>query len=258
MKFSIKPQHLKYLILGAGGLGLVLRIVLYATGTDEKGLLVTGHWARIGLWILTALTAAVIILFTKPIEGPGNYRDCYPVSYAAGLGSFAAAAGILITTISEMSALASTIELVLRLFGFGAAAAFVLIGLGRLMGTKSHFLLHAVICGYFGLRMVWQYQQWSSDPQLLDYCFYLTAYVALMLTAYQHAAFDADMGSHRQLWLLTLIAVYLCCLSLKGTQDTLLMLVCGIWAFTNLTSLTVRPRRQRPTLILDEDTPEKG
>lgn len=258
MKFSVKPQLLKYLVLGAGGLGLALRIALYATGTDEKGLLVTGHWAHIALWILTALTAAAIFLFTKPIEGPKDYRDCHPVSYAAGLGSFAAVAGILITTISEMATPPSTIELVVRIVSFAAMAAFALIGLCRLMGARPSFLLHALVCFYFALRMVWQYQLWSSDPQLQDYCFYLTAYVALMLTAYHHAAFDAGLGKHRYLWLLTLAAVYLCCLSLKGTRDTLLMLTCGIWAFTNLTSLTVRPRRQRPALILDGDEPEKG
>ena len=105
--------------------------------------------------------------------------------------------------------------------------------------------------------MVSRYQMWSSDPQLQDYCFYLTAYVALMLTAYHHAAFDAGMGSHKLLWFFSLAAMYLCCLSLKGNADTVLLLGCGVWAFTNLTHLTVRPRRQRPALDLSEDPAEE-
>ena len=258
MKFSMKPQLLKYLVLGTGGLGLVLRILLYATGMDEKGLLVTGHWANSGVFMLTAALAAILFLCTRPIDGPKVYRSCYPVSCAAGLGAFAAMAGVLFTTICEMAISPSSMELAVRLMGFVVMAAFAVIGFCRLMGAKPHFLLHAAVCLYFALRMVWQYQQWSSDPQLQDYCFYLGAYVALMLTAYQHAAFDADMGRHRSLWLVSLGAVYLCCLSLRGNRDTFLLLGCGIWAFTNLTNLTVRARRQRPALILDEEAPKEA
>lgn len=256
MKFSVKPQLLKYLVLGAGGLGLALRILLYATGTDEKGLLATGHWAGIGTWLITGLAAVGIFLFTRSIDGPKAYRDSYPVSAASGLGAFAAAAGVLIASFSEMGSSSAPVQKAVWIFGFVSAAAFAAVGLCRLMGAMPHFLLHAAVCIYFALRMVSQYQLWSSDPQLMDYCFYLTAYVALMLTAYHHAAFAADMGSHRKLWRVSLAAVYLCCLSLKGSHDTLLMLTCGIWAFTNLTALSLPPRRQRPALILDEEKPE--
>lgn len=258
MKFSVKPQLLKYLVLGAGGLGLVLRILLYTTGMDEKGLLVSGHWAHIAVWLLTAAAAAVIFLFTRPIEGPADCRDCYPVSIPAGVGAVAAAAAILIASFSEMGSAFMPVQKIVWIFGFVAAAAFLGIGLCRLTGAGAHFLLYAAVCIYFALRMVSLYQLWSSDPQLQDYCFYLTAYVALMLCAYHHAAFGADMGNHRALWMFSLAAVYLCCLSLKGTQDTLLMLSCGLWAYTNLTSLSLRPRRQRPALVLNEQGPEEN
>lgn len=258
MKLSVKPQLLKYLVLGAGGLGLILRIALYATGTDEKGLLVSGHWASIALWILTIAAAAAAALFTRPINGPERYQDCCPVSLSGALGAFAAMIGIGATTISEFTEFSITIHLVVWILGLCSAISMGIIGFCRLTGGKPHFLLYAVVCLYFALRMVSQYQLWSSDPQLTDYCFYLSAYVGLMLTAYHHAAFAADMSKHRPLWFLTLITVYLCCLSLKGTRDTLLMLTCGIWAFTNLTALSVPPRRQRPTLSLDEDSPEEG
>ena len=257
MKFSVKPQLLKFLVLGMGGLGLALRILLYATGMDEKGLLAEGHWASTGIWLLTAAAALTIVLFTRPIEGPVDHRDCYPVSIAGGLGALAAAAAILIASISEIGSVFMPVQRAVCIFGFVTAAALVIIGLCRLTGAKAHFLLYGAVCLYFALRMVSQYQIWSSDPQLMDYCFYLTAYVALMLTAYHHAAFGADMGNHRMLWLFSLVAVYLCCLSLKGTRDTLLMLTCGIWAFTNLTSLTLRARRQRPQLILEEEPEEE-
>lgn len=252
MKFSIKPENLKYLTLGAGGLGLVLRVVLYATGTDEKGLLVAGHWAGIAMWILTVLVAAALYLSTKPIQGPTQYRDAYPVSYPAGLGALGLSLGILITTISDLSDPPSTVDLIVWILGALSVVALAGICLCRLSGSRPSFLLHGVVCMYFAMRMVSRYQFWSSDPQIADYAFYLGAYVALMLTAYHQAAFDADMGSHRALWLGSLAAVYLCCLSLKGNTDTILLLTAGLWAFTNLPSLTVRPKRQRPRLNWEE------
>ena len=40
MNEPIAPNKLKYLMLGAGGIGLVLRTLYYATGVDSRGLLV--------------------------------------------------------------------------------------------------------------------------------------------------------------------------------------------------------------------------
>lgn len=252
MKLSIKAKQLKFLVLGAGGLGLALRIVLYATGIDGRGLLVEGHWSAITLWILTAAAAAVLFLSTRSLTGPTGYAAAYPVSFAGAVGAFAAMIGIGMTTVREFAVFSSRLQLIVWAFGLCSAISMGIIGVFRLIRIKPHFLLHTVVCLYFALRMISQYQLWSSDPQLQDYCFYLCAYVALMLTAYHHATFDADMGNHRSLWFFSLAAVYLCCLSLKGTRDTVLLLCCGVWAFTNLTNLTLR-RRQRPVLNLNED-----
>lgn len=258
MKLSVKPQLLKYLVLGLGGLSLVLRVLLYTTGTDEKGLLAAGHWAHWAIWLLTALTVLLILFVTRPVEGPKAYRDCYPASAPAGLGAFAAAAGVLLASLPGGEEALLPVQKAAQFFGHLTAAALLATGVCRLMGAKPHFLLHSTVCLYFALRMVSQYQLWSSDPQLMNYCFHLCAYIALMLTAYHHAAFCTDMGSHRLLWLYSLAAVYLCCLCLRGDRDSLLMLTCGIWAYTNLTCLTPRPRRQRPALVLDDDGPESS
>lgn len=257
MKSSIKPEKLKFLTLGVGGLGLALRIVLYATGTDDKGLLARNHWACTAVWLLTAAVALLLFFQTRHIQGPEAYRDAFPVSYVSGLGAIAMGVVVLVTTISGLKNLDTNLGRVLTVVGFVAAVSLVFIGICRLMGMKPLFLCHGAVCIYFALRMVSQYQLWSSDPQLQDYVFYLMAYVCLMLTAYHHAAFDAGMGVHRWLWLLSLASVYLCCLSLKGNQDIWLLFTAGIWAFTNLTTLTVKPRRQRPALILDDAPTEE-
>lgn len=255
MKLTFNTDRLKYLILGAGGLGLILRILLYATGIDGRGLLVADHWAHIALWIVTIAVAAAVFLLTRFLGGPTDYKAAYPVSFPAAVGAFAAMLGIAVTTGQEFAEFSSRLNLIVWVLGLCSVAAMGYIGICRLTGRKPYPLPHALLCLYFALRMVSQYQQWSADPQLQDYCFFLGAYVALMLTAYHHAAFDADMGSHKQLWLFSLASVYLCCLSLKGNMDLLLLAGCGIWAFTNLTSRTIF---QRPAPKADASTPEEA
>lgn len=253
MKLTVKPNLLKYVILGAGMLGFALRAALYATGIDGRNLLIRDHWAGICLWALTAAVAVAIIAFTRKLEGPEDYSKAQPVSFSGAVGAFAAAFGIGITTVWEFAEFYSRLHLIVWILGLCATVALVLVGICRLLGNRPAFPLHTIVCIYFALRMVCQYQYWSADPQLLDYCFYLCAYVTLMLTGYHHAAFDAGIGKHRPLWRLSLASVYLCCLSPNGSLDTLLLLCCGVWAFTNLTCLQVRPRRQRPELHLDTE-----
>ncbi len=258
MKMILKPQQLKTLILGMGALGFLLRVLLYTTGMDEKGLLITSHWSAIALWILTAAAGAALVLLTRPIRGPQRYADAYPVSTPGAIGCFAAGAAFLISSIGSISECFTTLDTAVMVLGFVSTAAMVAVGLCRLLGAKPFFLFHGVVCLYLALRMVGQYQHWSSDPELLDYCFYMGANVALMLTCYHLAAFDAGMGNHRTLWLSGLATVFLCCLSLIGGREPLFTALCGGWIFTNLTNLTARPRRRRPTLVLDDAANQEG
>ena len=229
MKINVKPQKLKILILAMGAVGFLLRVLLYTTGIDEKGLLITNHWSAIGLWILTAAAAAALILLTRSIQGPQRYADAYPVSNPGGFGCFAAAAAFLISSIGSISECFTTLDAAVMVLGFVSAAAMVAVGLCRLLGAKPFFLFHGVVC----------------------------LYLALMLSCYQLAAFDAGLGNHRKLWLSGLCAVYLCCLALIGGREPLFTALCGGWIFTNLTSLTVRPRRRRPTMVSENTAPKQ-
>lgn len=241
MKLSVKPELIKLLALAAGLCGLMLRIVLFATGFDEKGLLIAGHWAGRGLWVLTAAMVAMLFLLSRIIDGPKRYRSAHPASFSACLGCALAAFAVGRTVIGEFHAQ----PLPATLLGLAAALCLLVIGFCRVQPCKPNFLLHCVVCVFFAVRMISQYRSWSSDPQVLDYAFYLGAHIALMLTAYQHAAFDLGSGSHRTLWCCSLLASYLCFVSLTATADTWLLMGCGIWAFTNVTSLKPRKRHIR-------------
>ena len=256
MKYNIHPKQLKFLIGGAGVLGLALRTLLYTIGFDGRGLLVEQHPVSIALWCLTAAAGAALLVFGFKISGPESYADAYPVSFGAAMGCFALALGLAVTTVREFSKFSTRLHLIIWVLGLVCAVAMVCVGIFRLLGKKPYFLFHTLLCVYFALRMVSLYRVWSSDPCLQDYCFYLCAYVTLMLTAYHQAAFDADMGKHRPLWIFSLAGVYLCCLSLKGSQDGLLLLGSAVWSFTNLTTLTASTRRTRPELKLDASDPQ--
>lgn len=254
MKLSVKPHLLKLFALSAGLLGLMLRMVLYATGTDEKGLLIANHWAGITVYGLTAVVVLGLLLLTRSIQGSADYRDAHPRSILAGSGSLVLALAVLMSCLSEISSPPDSIGTFIRwVLGFLTVVSLACICLCRVTGSKPIFLFHGILCVWLALRMVMQYQNWSADPQMQDYVFYLLAHVALMLTAYHQAAFDAGMGSHRSLWYLSLVAVFLCLLSLRDSLDTLLLLAAAFWALTNLTSLDTRPRRQRPALDLQEE-----
>lgn len=237
MVLTPRPVTTKYLILSAGILAAVLRATRYAVGVDEKGLLIRNHWTGIGVAILCAGVAALIILLTRTMSGQatGSRR-----SIPAGLGAMTAALAVALCPVAGP---ADPMSAAANLLRFPAALALIAVGLCRFTGKKPSFLLHCLFCLYLALRTVIQYRIWSADPQYQDYCFYLLAHLALMGTAYQFAALDAGYGHLRRSWIAGLAAVFLCFAGCVGTGDIPFPIGCALWALTNLAS---RPAREEP------------
>lgn len=229
----VRWRILKYLVPVSGILCYLLRSTLYSSGVDEKGLLVTGHWAATGLWLLTALTAGILFLLPSKAQAK-NIRVLYPPSGISAAGAILAGVSFAICGIpSPVGGNLGLAEVVLRFAGAGALAC---VGFCRFTGRKPFFLFHGIVCVYLALRMICQYRLWCADPQLLNYCFQLGAYVSLMFFAYQLAALDAGLPNLRKLWATGLAAVYLCSVSLPGSGEGFFLLCCGIWALTNLST----------------------
>ena len=245
MKSFSKPDHLKYVIPAAGLAGFALRAALYQIAADGAGLLRRNHPLALILWILTAAVLVKLLLACRKIQSPEQYANCFRPSVPAALGCAAAAVGIFLTAPGFPAA--DRLTLVYTILGWCSAAGLLVLGFCRFAGFSAGFLPAAALCLYFALGMICRYQSWSSDPQLQNYCFQLLACVSLMLTAYHHAAFGAELGSHKGLWFFSLASVYFCALSLAGPEHWLFYLAAGIWALTNLTSLTAPKRRRRTT-----------
>ena len=235
MSLSRKSNQLKLLLTAAGLLGLLLRFVLLQTAADEKGLLVTGHWADIGSWLLTAAMVGIIFFSLRHCTGPADYSAAFPKSMLRCIGSLVAACGFLLsgTPVVASTNLAAA-EPALRIL---AAAALAAVAYCRLRGKKPTMLLHGTVCLYLALRMVCRYQIWSAHPQLQHYAFYLGAHVALLLGSYHLTAFDAGSGSHRSLWNWALAAVFLCLAAIPGSEEPFFLLCCALWMLTSLSTV---------------------
>lgn len=238
MKLAVKPNQMKLLLGAAGILGLVLRAVLYTAGVDPKGLLIRGYWAGVAVWLLTAAVAAVLLLWCRRLAKSRNYQTVFPASVFSAAGAALAGIAFALSPVSQApSDTFASIESVMR---FIAAGSLICVSYCRFRGKAPLFLCHSAVCLYLALRLVCQYRIWSADPQLQNYVFYMGTHVALMITAYQFAAFDAGYGSHRKLWAAGLAGTYLSVVSVAGSDDPFFLICCALWVLSNLSRPTFR------------------
>ena len=237
MNKIFKSTLLPVFTLICGLLGFGLRLWLFGTGIDEKGLLVAGHPASVLIWILTAIVVAVVALGVRKLMPIEKYNQLFPASPVAGIGCMLGATGILYGTIREYLQVRDTITLVTLILGLLAAVALVLLGACRWQGKRPAFWLQSAVTVYFMLHLVSQYRLWSAESQLQVYFFPLLASVFLMLTAYHGAVLDAEKGSRRWYVFGSQCALFFCCLSLQGSSWPF-YLAMALWLTTGLCSLT--------------------
>lgn len=237
MKRFLQPVVLPFLILGAGGIGIALRIWLMLGGTDKKGLLLAGHPAQTLLWILVALVFAALFLFTRDLKRAPKYTFNYPPSVIGAIGAGAAAVGILLASIQELSAGGDMLATVCGGLGLGCTTLLAVIALCRWKGYRYSVILHGLVCVYAMLHLVCKYRQWSSEPQLLTYCFQLFCHAALALAIFYRVCFDADTGKRRALAVSHLATAFFGLVAIPGSPDWFYFLTVSLWMLTDLCSL---------------------
>ena len=243
MKKYLHPTKLPLLTLGLGGLGLALRVWLFASA-DENGLLKAGHPAITLVWLLAAVTLAGTFLLTRPLHGPGKYIHNFPRSLAAAVCCWAAAAAFFLRAMGTLLDSPDALGTVSGILGILAVPCLALTGLSRFKGQRTSFLFHTVICLAFTGQILGQYRVWSASPALQHYCFQMLSTVGLMLTAYHRAEFDARFGKRRAYAFVALSTLFFCLLAIPEGDSGLFYLIMAAWVFTNLCSM--RPARRRP------------
>ena len=236
MKKRLNYKLLPFLVLAAGTVALGLYVWLMGTEND-KGFIDKFHISAIFLLGLTGIVVAGVFVFTRNLVKGNHYKFNFPASNLGGLGAWVAAAGILCTSLLELPGAADKMAFYSALLGVLAAIALVFVGHCRSKGLHPNVMAHVVICVHLMLRLIVMYRQWSSDPQLYDYCFRLLAVVCAMLAVYQRACFDANCGKRPDYTFFNLMSIYFCVICLGGS-DRILYLAIGIWLFTDLCNLS--------------------
>lgn len=246
MKQTLSPARLPLLVLGLGGIGLVLGKWFYGTGVDDRDLLVLGHPAGILLALLAIAVPVFLFLTCRTDRTEGTYRQNFPASPAAFIGSVVEAVGIFILSMGDLMDRTDVFCSVTGILGVVCFPALVVCGYCRWKQMRPSFLLHGLICLFFALHLFSQYRIWSSDPQFPDYGFQMLANIGLMMAAYQRTAFDLDMGNRGLYRFYSLGAVFFCCLSLATPGAGMFQLATAAGVYTDLCAPELATGKETP------------
>ena len=224
-RFSVLP----YLTMGAGGLGLRLRLWLFSA-TDEKGLLPHFHIADPLLYILTALTLGSIFLACRQ-------RCTSPVPRQRlrlwdALGHVLGGLGLLLCAVFSLfdPAAAGLAVLVGVLLG---GSILILTGVLTALGKAAPYWIFALLTAALMLYTIAQCRVWGGEPQLQVYFFPLMASVFAILTSYHRTLLAAGQRKARLLAFFSQSCLFFCFLSLNTRQWPLYLgLLC--WACAQL------------------------
>ena len=214
MKNKSKFMLLGTLLLSAAGTGLMAWLL--KTGVDHKGLFIASHPAIPFLFILTAVQMFLLLLHMLVLPKENRPAHEPPVSNIGALGHLVGASGILFTSLSFVTEGPDTMELVLAVLGFVCVLCLGFVAICKLSGTKYACFPYVSVTVYFMVFLAYQYQQWSSETQLLNYFFPLLATVFLMLSSYYRASQTAREKRPRQMEFFALGALFFSCVAILG------------------------------------------
>ncbi len=229
MKNPVKSSVLPLLPMTAGIFGILFRFWLLSTGVDEKGLLVRSHPAHVLIWILVPLTLALVALAAQ--NAAPQCEKPFPASRLGAAGCVLAALGIFISDLLELNQ--DPLSIVSGILGFLAALGCLHTGWCRLQGRQGSIWWQSIITLYFMIHLIFQYRQWSAEPQLQNYFFPLLASVFLMLWCYHRAVLDQNHKNRRSCLFFGQCALFFSCISVT-TGSWLFYLAMALWTASDL------------------------
>lgn len=225
MKYPFRSHILPYFTLAAGALGFALQCWLFSC-MDEKGLLPVNHPASIILYILTAVTIAVLFLSTRHLTPRRvNKKAIRLLSASAYLTG---GAGFLFTAVSLFGA-GTKLNLAAAVAALISSLTMLYLAALKYFRKRLPYQAAAVITIALMLITVAQCRIWGTIPQLQEYFFPLMASVFLILTAYHNTACLAKQADSTLLAFFSQGALFFCFLSLNSSRWPLYLgLLC--WA----------------------------
>ena len=229
MKNPFQKEYLFPIALTTGVLGFILRLWLYLTGFDNRGLLMREHPAYWVAFVLIAVALLMLFLCLKDTDIKSLPFRASPVALA---GCLAAAAGIVAADLFELSRQPDRVTVISCLLGIVAAICLVVAGLQQQKGKKSSYYLHGILTIYLMVHLISQYRVWNAEPQLQEYFFQLMASIFLMFTAYQRTLLDSGNGNPKNFLLCNYAAAFLCCFAVVG-ENRLFYIAMALWTIGN-------------------------
>jgi hypothetical protein len=115
MKGNFVSRVPALMMLASGIAALLLRIMLYRTAVDVKGLLLRNSPLEIAVIVLTAAVLLGIALIARKTENSCRYEDICSASLIAGIGHVAAGSGILVTVLTGTTMMGGYMEMIWRI-----------------------------------------------------------------------------------------------------------------------------------------------
>ncbi len=242
MKKYLRYAHL--ITLAAGIVGMLLVFWLYAGGTNERGLYPTNHTG----WILAGILTTAFVVFawflTNRAGNNRSYRQNFPASIPATLGSLAAAAGLLMGGY-EALCMQNQLGLLSGILGILGAIAMVWAAADRFRGLRHKLPVHMLPCLYFALHLFTLGQQYGSEPEMCRYLYRFWATISMVPACYWLWSFDVSMGKRTNCLFWCLVAGYCNLVAAAGSSQRLLHFCMAAWMLTALPRLRYLPKLPR-------------
>jgi hypothetical protein len=215
MKHPFRSSILPFFTMGAGGLGLALRTLLFSK-MDENSLLPADHWTGTALYILTALTLGILFLATRDLT-PRRIGLRF-VRFSGTLAYLLGGISLILTALLKLSATHARLAWLAVAASLAGGIAMLFMAALKVSRKRLPYWLPAILTVVLMLDAVTQCQVWGAVPQLQIYFFPLLASIFLVLTAYHKTVLVAKETSPNHLAFCSQCALFFCCLSLNASQ----------------------------------------
>ncbi len=225
-----------------GAAGAALRYWLFATGIDEKGLIIADHPAQLLIWVLTLVVAIALVIATWNLKGTADYRSNFPRSILGAAGFLLAAAAAAVTLMPRLQSAMEPLNIAGLALGGASVLSLLVLAVFRYLGKRPNPIFLMITCAWLMVDLVLMYRQWSATPQVQNYCFSLLANVCVMLSVYYSATFAADMGNRQMHSLFHLLAVFFCIVSLPQCESPLYFALMCAFMMLDICALNPKPK----------------
>lgn len=235
--------NIDLITLAVAVIGVLLRYWHLSSGPDINGLYPGNHIAWILLLCFSAAVAVALFLIAGTAGKSRSYTANFSPSPVGAVGYALAGFTLLFSAYGYLRGEALMLYTMAGILGLLSGVALLLGGWCRWKGTRPHFLVFALPCVFFALRLFCTGHVWGDEPELHRYLPGFFANVMCVLAAYQLWAFGVNLGNRSRCLLCSLLSVYLCLVAIPGSTDAGFYLAIALWLFTNLCPKTAAPFR---------------